>query len=152
MKLAIVIEGAQNSGKTSTIKGLVNLFTDKRLKQMKRGWQHIFLNPIFKSLRLICYCIPASPSETGIKIGKLLNGLCPEVLIVAEQPSGVNYVDTLAYLKTNGYLVKSFSISNKVGLLDWERFDSTSKKTKLNNRANEVVQEIRDFIKSRGIV
>ena len=152
MKLAIVIEGEQNSGKTSTIKELINLFTDRKLVQMKRGWQTIFLNHTFKSLRLICYCIPASPSETGVEIGKRLKGFTPEVLIVAEQPSGQHYSDTYNYLNMNGYTIVAFSIHNKKGSLVWERFDSKSKALKLKNRANEIVDEMRHFLKTNSII
>lgn len=152
MKLAILIEGEQNSGKTTTIRALVNKYSGRKLVQMKRGWQHLFLNPKFTSLRQICYCLPSSPSERGVKIGEFLKGLNPEVLIVAEQPSGVNYADTYSYLKSKGYSIVTFKITNKLGSGLWERFDSVSKKSKLNGRADEMIDAIKTFITSSHII
>jgi len=152
MKLAIVIEGEQNSGKTSTIRAMINLFTGRKLVQMKRGWQQIFLNPTFKSLKLNCYCIPASPSETGIKIGDRLKGFTPRILIVAEQPSGQYFSDTYNFLNANGYSIETFSIHNTIGRSTWERFDVSSQSAKMKARADEILNSIKLFLKTNSIV
>ncbi|MDG5490594.1 hypothetical protein [Psychroserpens sp. SPM9] len=152
MRLAIVIEGEQNSGKTSTIKEFVMLFTGRKLKQMRRGWQHIFLNPSFRSIRFICYCLPASPSETGVKLGKHFKNSVPQVLVLAEQPSGINYSDTYNFLNNNGYTIIPFRILKSSGSLDWERFESSNKSTKLANRANDIADSIRNYINSNNLI
>jgi hypothetical protein len=154
MKLAIVIEGDQNSGKTSTIRELISLYTDRSLIQMRVGWQSIYLNPIFKYLRLTCYCVPSSPSESNTKIGDRLNklGVTPEVLIIAEQPNGKNYSDTYNFLNTNNYTIHTYTIINQNGISDWGRFDSNSKSSKLKNRADEIIDNIKNFTKQNNIV
>lgn len=152
MKLAIVIEGNQNSGKTSTIKELVNIYGNKSVSQMKRGWQRLFLNKIFEYLKLDVYCVPASPSETGIELKKRFPNWMPEVLIVAVQPNGQYYSSSYNFLNTNSYHILSYKISNVKGTKDWDRFDNITKSTKLGNRANEIIMDIRKFINTNGLI
>lgn len=93
MKLAILIVGKQNSGKTSTIKHLINKHCDRSLSVMRAGWQYPFLNSTFKSLRINVFCIPASPTETGIELKDRFKDwdYIPQVVIVAEQSVSVMY-------------------------------------------------------------
>ncbi|MGV3459065.1 MAG: hypothetical protein ACO1N9_01295 [Flavobacterium sp.] len=104
MRLAILIVGDQNSGKTSTIKHIVELFNGRILKIARAGWKSIFLNSLLGSLKLIFYCIPASPTETKIKLSARFATWTslPEVLVIAEQTSGTNYTDTINFLAING--------------------------------------------------
>lgn len=154
MRLAIIIEGTQNSGKTSTIKELIKLFGFKSLKQMKAGWQQIFLNSIFKSLRIVFYGIPASPSETDIPLSTRFKSWqhLPEVLILAEQIGGQHHANTMAFLAANHYNVQIFTISNSNGINHWERFDNTTKSIKLSKRADEIIDFIKKFIKANSII
>ncbi|KRB56936.1 MULTISPECIES: hypothetical protein [Flavobacterium] len=154
MRLAIIIEGTQNSGKTSTIKELIKLFGFKNLKQMKAGWQQIFLNPIFKSLRIVFYCIPASPSETDIPLSKRFEEWqhLPEMLILAEQVGGQHHGSTMAFLNANHYHIKVFSINNSNGVNHWERFDNLTKNVKLSKRAYDITDFIKSFLKTNSIV
>lgn len=152
MKLAILIQGEQNSGKTSTIRELINLQSDKSVSNMRRGWQRIFLNKQFKYLKLDVYCVPASPSETNIKLGDRFPKWMPEVLIVAEQPSGKHYSDTINFLNNNNYNVLNFAISNTNGNSDWERFTNSDRTIKLGNRTNHIVSEIRQFIAINNLI
>src|SRR5262245_17929263 len=141
MKLAVLIVGEQNSGKTSTIKYLINTYDHKSLSIMKAGWQSIFLNSIFKSLKLNFFCVPASPTETGIDLSERFKdwGWIPEVIIVAEQLNGSKYSNTIDFLKVNNYHVIRFDIDNKGGVQDWQRFDKTNEVLKLKNRANQII-------------
>lgn len=154
MRLAIIIEGTQNSGKTSTIKELIKLFGFKNLKQMKAGWQQIFLSSIFKSLRIFFYCIPASPSETDIPLSERFEEWqhLPEMLILAEQTGGQHHVSTMAFLTANHYNIKIFPISNSNGINHWERFDNSTKNSKLSGRADDITSFINSFIKTNSIV
>ncbi|MDN3674107.1 hypothetical protein QWY99_13680 [Flavobacterium branchiarum] len=154
MRLAIIIEGTQNSGKTSTIKELIKLFGFKNLKQMKAGWQQIFLNPIFKSLRISFYCIPASPTETDIPLSKRFEEweYLPEMIILAEQTSGRHHASTIAFLTANHYNIKVFPINNSIGVNHWERFDNSTKNSKLSKRVDDITDFIKSFIKTNSIV
>jgi GTPase SAR1 family protein len=152
MKLAILIQGEQNSGKTSTIRELINRQSGKTVSNMRKGWQRIFLNQQFGYLKLDVYCVPASPSETNIKLGDRFQNWNPEVLIVAEQPSGRHYADTLNFLNSNNYNVLTFTIANTSGSLDWERFTNSNRAIKLGNRVNQIVTGIRQFITSNNLI
>jgi len=154
MRLAILIVGLQNSGKTSTIRHLIRVYNGKSLKIMKAGWKDIFLNPIFKLLKLIFYCIPASPSETDNKLSDRFSTWTwlPETLVVAEQTGGRHYVDTINFLSTNGYHVLRYDILATNGATDWERFTPSNMSSKLDNRANEIVNDIKLFFKTSGII
>ena len=88
MKLAILILGVQNSGKTSTIKHLINTHSTKTLSIMRAGWNIIYFNSSFMSLRLNFFCVPASPTETNKKLSFRFTTPLPTVLIVAEQSGG----------------------------------------------------------------
>ncbi len=152
MKLAIVIEGHQNSGKTSTIRELINTYGNKSISQMKRGWQRLFLNQTFEYLKLDIYCVPASPSETGIELIKRFPKWKPEVLIVAVQPNGQHYSSSNTFLNNNNYTVLRYSLTNNSGNLDWDRFNQTNKSIKLRNRADEIILDIRNFIKTNNLI
>lgn len=154
MRLAILIVGEQNSGKTSTIKHLINTYGFKNLSVMRAGWNQIFLNNVFKSLRLHFYCVPASPTETGIDLSVRFGlwGNLPEVLVVAEQLHGSKLSTTLSFLAANGYHVERFDINNVTGVSNWERYDLTTEKVKLDNRAIDIIQQIKTFITSRRII
>ena len=153
MRLAIVIEGSQNSGKTSTIKNLVNCYGNKNISQMKRGWQRIFLNNSFQYLKLNFYCVPASPSETGIELKKRFNNIwIPEVIIVALQPNGKHYSSSNVFLTNNNYSILRYRINNSNGNSDWDRFNNNTKVRKLNNRANQIIGDIRQFINNNNLI
>ncbi len=152
MKLAILIIGVQNGGKITTIKHLISVYNGKSLKIMKAGWNDIFLNPIFKSLRLNFYCVPASPTETNKKLSDRFVTTFPQVLIVAEQLGGVHYPDTINFLAVNGYHVLTYNIAMTGGASDWERFTPSNRVAKLDNRVNQIVGDIKQFLKTSGII
>lgn len=154
MKLAIVIKGSQNSGKTSTIKHFIGKQTGRKLRFMKKGWQRIFLNESFKCLRLTIYCLPASPSESNPNktISELLKGKTPSAIIVAEQRGGKNYDNTIEFLKEHGYTLKCYRITDTTDRTPWTKFDNTNKNEKLDQRTEQIVRDIKDFIRMHSIV
>lgn len=153
MKLAIVIEGDQNSGKTSTIKHLINTYGNKSISQLKRGWQQVYLNSSFQYLKLDFYCVPASPSETGFELHKRFNNnWIPEIIVVALQPSGKHYSNSNNFLSSNNYSILTYRINNSEGNSDWDRFDENSMNNKLTNRSNQIVKDIRQFINSNSLI
>lgn len=112
MKLAIVIEGVPNSGKTSTIRELINSYGNRTLRVMRRGWNRIFLNRNFTYLKLDFYCVPASPSETNIELNQRFADWRPDVLIVALQINGQHYLSSQNFLNNNNYNILRYSIVN----------------------------------------
>lgn len=155
MKLAIIIEGGQNSGKTSTIKYFVNQYQNRQLKQLRSGWQNLFINPsLFSTLRINPYIIPSSPSESNKLLSqRFLNwkGL-PDIVILAEQQNGRHQVNTESFLRSNGYHIIKHLINNVSGNSDWERFDKSNEKIKLTNRSNQIMFDITNFIKTNNII
>lgn len=154
MKLAILIVGKQNSGKTSTIKHLVNSYSRKSLSIMKRGYTSLFLNKKFRSLKLVVYCVPASPSETNIDLKIRFKNWdkIPQILIIAEQLRGSKYQNTIDFLNSNGYQINEYEINNVKGSQTWERFDSSNETKKLENRADEIIDYIKKHIRSNNII
>ena len=154
MKLAIIIEGVQNSGKTSTILHFVNQYQIRTLTVMRAGWQNLYLNHLFQTLKVNPYIISSSPSESNNPLPTRFSGwtTLPDLLIMAEQAGGRHQSSTITFLTTNGYSIVTFPISNVTGSLDWERFDSSNQVTKLTNRANEIMNSIKSFIKTHSII
>lgn len=152
MKLAIVIEGSQNSGKTSTIKHLISQQRGWAVRNMKKGFQAIFLDKNFKALKLHLYCLPASPSETGKTIGGLLPTRRPSAIIVAEQPGGKQYTNTFKFLEENDYTILKYSISEDKNNYPWSKFDNADKDEKLEKRTQQIVCDIKYFIRTNNII
>jgi hypothetical protein len=152
MKLAIVIEGNQNSGKTSTIKHLISQQRGWAVRNMKQGFQAIFLDKQFKSLKLHLYCLPASPSETGKTIGELLPTRRPSAIIVAEQPGGKQYTNTFKFLEENDYTILKYSISEDKNNNPWSKFDNADKGEKLQTRTQQILFDIKDFMRTNNIM
>ena len=149
MKLAIVIEGSQNSGKTTTIKHFIGKQTDRKLRFMKKGFQAIFLDKNFKALKLHLYCLPASPSETGKTIGELLPNRRPSAIMIAEQPGGKQYANTFKFLEETDYTILKYSISEDKNNNPWSKFDNTDKFEKLDKRVNQIIDDIKDLLRSK---
>ena len=154
MRIAIVIWGVQNSGKSSSFKGIIHNYSNKQISQMKRGWQKLFLNSIFTYLNIDSYFFPSSPTETGLNLEDHFNiwGWIPDVIFVAEQINGRNAPHTTSFLNNNGYQVMSYTLSNINGQGVWDRFDTTNEQTKLKARADEIINDIRAYIRANRIV
>lgn len=154
MKLAIIIEGVQNSGKTSTILHFVNQFQLRTLTVMRSGWQTLFVNTLFQTLKINPYIISSSPSESNNPLTSRF-ATCsdlPDIIIMAEQTGGRHHSNTTTFLTTNGYIIINYPISNVLGSLDWERFDSSTKSAKLTKRADDIMDSIKLFIKTHSII
>ena len=151
MRLAIIIEGVQNSGKTSTIKRFINRQSERPINILRRGWRTIMLNLNFSCIRVILFCIPGSPSETDTPIKSILDKLhvYPEILIIPEQPDGKNYENTLTFLKENDYkIILKQRLSNTVGNDIWDRFNEENEVFKLDQRADAILKKLKEAILS----
>lgn len=112
-KLAIVILGEHNSGKSSTFRKLLDMKQGQRLRD---GWKHI----IIKGQRVDFYLINSSPSEKGANkrqkssLRDILWGIDAPLLVMANQyceksaGRGQEYdpIPTFEHLEDLGYTVK----------------------------------------------
>ena len=148
MKLAIVIKGEQNSGKTTTIRELIRLRGGKNISRIKRGFQRLILDKKLICLKLDVFCIPSSPSEQNNPLSNQFPNWKPDVLLVAEQPNGRHFKNTYDFLKENHYEILKFTIHNQAGDSIWERFNNDSKDVKLRDRVTDIIYSINDFVKT----
>lgn len=118
---------------------------------MRRGWQRFYLNPKFTHLNLDAYLLPASPTESNEDISTMLKGKTPDVLFLAEQINGSQVTETLRFLKPNYYILE-YTLTNQNGNGIWDRFDSLNKQAKLKARADEIIEDVRAFISTNGII
>lgn len=112
-KLAIVILGEQGSGKSSTLRRLLDMKQGQRLCD---GWKHIIL----KGERVDFYLINSSPPEKGAykrqksSLRDILCGVDAPILVMANQycektaGGGQEYdpIPTFEHLEELGYTVK----------------------------------------------
>jgi AAA+ ATPase superfamily predicted ATPase len=146
MRLAVIILGEPNSGKTSTLKHFINKHSQNNLSVLRRGRQQIQLNSqYFSYLKLHAYFLSASPSERNEPLKSILKGRIPEILFLPEQLSDSQFNNSISFLNQNQFTVLTFQINNQVGPSDWEKFNATTEKQKLDSRAYEILAEIRKF-------
>jgi len=148
-RIAIVILGLPNSGKSSTFKHIVLKYGGKKLQRIKRGWQS--LKKINSSI-LRVYFVPASPTETNIKLEDRFKDWkeLPEILFVAEQTDGHNRQSTFDFLDKHEYKILKFELSNQNGDGIWDRFkkNTEEEENKLNDRTREIVSKLKEEIKT----
>lgn len=129
---AVVVWGYKNSGKTTTLKHLVN--RTKRLLNKYYMIENIegdIVNVFIKG---------NSPSETNCKLGQMFDkSNLPKRLIVAEQINGRHSADTITFLKKNRYQVTFFVIQKpkQYNSTHWDFADNLSEKD-LDKRAEDI--------------
>jgi GTPase SAR1 family protein len=153
-RLAIILLGAQNTGKTSTLKEYSYYYFHKKVSTFKKGWR-IGVSPFkpkFHTIKIFAYFLPGSPTETKIPLADTIEPLdwYPDVLLMAEQLNGAEYQNTISYLRTHRYHIQEFRLSDKNGIDIWDRWSSkTEETTKLLYRREAVANYIRNYILSR---
>lgn len=148
-KIAILIIGKQNSGKTTTIIFFDKVYNrDEKLKKYCRiGWRHLQL---FKgklhALFSLIYFIPSSPTETQRSLKKRLGKMRPEFILMAEQINGSEYQNTIDFLTNNDYEIIEFYINRNNSKEIWCEWDNKNMNEILEKRAIEIGNEFRNFI------
>lgn len=152
-KLAVVLVGKQDSGKTTTIKHFDEKFDEfKRKKRYCRAGKRYLQLHKLKALYSYIYFVPASPTETNYSLEKRLNNIDvklkprPEMILMAEQLDGKAYITTIKFLKSEGYHVEEIIIGQGGSTIPWKSWDASNKNTLLKNRANEIADIFRAFI------
>lgn len=153
-RLAIVIVGVPNAGKTTTLKEFCNTYYRKRVTTFKVGWR--FGLEIFKGrysgVRIDGYFIPASRTERHEYLEEQYEkvGWDPDFIFMAEQLNGSAYSDSIHFLMNNGFQVKEFYLSNIEGDGVWDRWrNDLEMNAKLLQRTEEIADYVRSFIKTK---
>ncbi|CAA0259840.1 hypothetical protein [Tenacibaculum maritimum] len=150
-KLAILIVGHQNSGKTTTIKYFDKVYDENEtLKRYCRvGWRHLqlFKGKLYAIFSLI-YFIPASPTETQKPLKKRLGKMLPELLLMAEQKNGKEYNNTIEFLNENNYKIIEFYTKDNSNEI-WKEWNNKTFEDLMNKRATAIGNEFREFIINR---
>jgi len=140
-KIAVLITGNPDSGKTTTIKFFEKKYDeDHREKRVCRaGWRRVqlFLGKL-DALSVFIFFIPASPTETNFPVKTRLGEMLPEMILIAEQPEGKAYVATKAFLDVNNYKIIEFNLdrSNSKGI--WNEWNDKNFEKIMKKRANEI--------------
>jgi|GEM_PF-1755641 len=154
-KLAILLVGAPNTGKTSTLKEYCEYYENvKFVARFRMGWRWNIMpfKPQYEGLKMPMFFVPSSPTESNRPLKNTIDPLkwFPDLLIVAEQLNGHQYANTIDYLRANEYQIKEFILSNTNGINIWDRWvNSVDKDTKLLYRREAIADYIRAFIISR---
>lgn len=153
-KLAVVLVGSQNSGKTTTIKAFDEQYGEVKGKTYcKAGRRYLQLHKL-KALYTYIFFVPASPTETNYSLEKRLNKINPvkprpEMILMAEQLKGHAYDSTIKFLKSEGYHIEEIIIGHGGSTIPWKRWDASNKNLLLKNRANEIADIFREFIEKQ---
>ncbi len=152
-RLAIIVIGNSNSGKTSTLKEYVEYYKNDGIITFRKGWRHGLspYKPKFYTVKISAYVLPKSPSE-DIPLHESIEPLewYPDVLLLPEQPNGKEFVNTINYLRLHRYHIKQFILSDIVGIGTWDRWTKPGEETtRLLYRREEIADYIRNFINSR---
>jgi GTPase SAR1 family protein len=153
-KLAIILLGAQNTGKTSTLREYSNYYYHKKVSTFKKGWRIAIspFKPKFYTVKVFIYFLPGSPTETRIPLADTVEPLdwYPDVLLMAEQLNGSEYQNTINYLRAHRYHIKEFKLSDNNGIGIWDRWTTKLEETtKLLYRREAVADYVRNFIINR---
>lgn len=151
--LAIIIVGAQNSGKTTTLKHFCNTYDHKTIGAFKQGWRlHLapFL-PKYNGVKIIAYFLPASRSERNVPLSEIFKKFkwSPDFLFMAEQENGKEYNNTIQFLRGRNYHIKEFHLTNANPDSIWHHYDTQDKLNYLMHRTEQIADYVRGFINSR---
>jgi GTPase SAR1 family protein len=153
-RLAIVVVGEQNSGKTSTLLQYSDYYNEP-VGTFRKGWRYRITpyRPKFETVKVWGYFLPGSPTETRIPLShSIFPKTMPDLLLMAEQLNGNEYSNTMHYLMTHNFQIKVYTISNIIGdgIWDrWEKGDAFREQAKLLQRREEIADYIRKFIISK---
>lgn len=151
-KLAILIIGEQNSGKTTTLRSYSDYY-HKPVSTLKKGfrWDIAPFRPKFEAVKMWAYLLPSSPTESNIPLADTVDPIewYPDLILMPEQLNGNEYSNSIHYLMANEYEVKEYNISNYIGDGIWDRWKDGDKfrmEAKLLQRREEIADYIRSYL------
>jgi len=153
-KLAILLVGAQNTGKTSTLREYCEYYENIPLgSRFRKGWRWRIapFRPKYEAVKIVTYFVQSSPTESNKPLSESIDPLewFPDLLFVSEQLGGLQYENTITYLRANDYHIHEFVLSNADGIGVWDRWTTVADRdTKLLYRREEIADYVRGFILS----
>lgn len=151
-RLAIIIVGKQDAGKTTTLRHFCNTYDDKTVSTFKQGLRNNF-RPFTKEnpIKVDAYFLPASRTERATKLADTFNdlGWCPPFMFIAEQLNGAEYNNTIRTLIENKYHIKEFTLYNDNRDSVWHYYSQQDEALIQFHRTEQIADYVRAFIKSR---
>lgn len=150
--LAIIVVGHQNSGKTTTLKHFHNTYNHREVETFKQGWREkISLFSAIWSVHIVGYFLPSSRTEKQQSLESIYKDLAwyPNFLFMAEQLEGVEYQNTINFLRANDYHIKEFVLSNENQDPIWHYYDKQNEDVILKHRTEQIADYVREFIRQR---
>jgi len=154
-KLAIIIVGKPNAGKTTTLKHFHDSYYYKKPKYLRQVLRRDFspFNYTFIGLKIIAFFLPSSRTETEKSLKetfvKINLGWYPDFIFMAEQLDGDEYDNTIKYLRQKEYHIKEFVITDTNPDSTWRFYDKIDCKNIQLHRTEQIADYVRNFIKSR---
>lgn len=153
-KLAVVLVGMQNSGKTTTMKYFDKEYSeDNKLKKYCKAGRRYLQFYKLKALYSYVFFVPASPTETKKSLKGRLKGWRPEMILIAEQidkgESWNRYKETKDFLESEGYNVKELLIGDDAKEEVWKKWTNENFNEIMGQRAIEIGDIFREFIKEQ---
>lgn len=166
-KLAIVIVGVKNAGKTTTLRYFCDAYHWKTVpKRFKRGWKYGLMPFRGKTdgVKIDAYFLTSSPTEVGIPLKNNINkNFQPDFLFMAEQFNSNYYLDSIRCLWERGYHVKEFFIDHTIPteserqMFDdnqryntvWRRYDKADEALFHSQRTEQIADYLRMYINTQ---
>lgn len=152
-RLAILIVGNPNSGKTTTLKHFCNEYNPHNVSTFKQGWRYSmtpFADKYF-GVKIVAYFLPSSRTERATSLEKTFESLewWPDFLFMAEQLNGAEYTNTIRTLRENNYHIKEFVLDNGNPDGIWHYYDTVDEQLFLQYRKEAIAEYVRQFILAR---
>lgn len=152
-RLAILLVGNQNSGKTTTLKHFCNSYRFHQADVFKQGWRYDitpFANK-YLGVKVVAYFLPSSRTEKATPLETVFDSLewYPDFLFMAEQLNGAEYQNTIRTLRENDYHIKEFILDSSNSDTIWRYYDKSDEDLFLNYRTEAMAEYVRRFILER---
>lgn len=150
-RLAIIIVGKPNAGKTTTLKHFCNTYHHQKVSTFKMGWRQGFTPFKYLGVKIIPYFLPSSRTEKAIPLSDVFAKLdwWPDFLFMAEQLNGSEYTNTIRFLRKNDYHIKEFLLDNSNTDSIWHFYDKKDEAMILRHRTEQIADYVRGFINAR---
>jgi GTPase SAR1 family protein len=152
-KLAIIIVGKPNSGKTTTLKHYCNTYNYQEVTTFKQGWRHgiVPFKEKYFGIKIIAYFLPSSRTEKAEPLESIFKNLDwePDFLFMAEQLNGSEYEKTIRFLREKNYQIKEYVLDENNSDSIWHFYNEVDEKLFQNHRTEQIADYVRQFIHSR---
>lgn len=152
-RLAIIIVGEQNSGKTTTLRNYHDIYNHDIPQTFKQGWRHNFhpFKNTYWAVKVDAYFLPSSRTEKDVSLEEVLDAYewFPPFLFMAEQLNGSQYDNTIRYLRTHEYHIKEFRTTNDNEDSLWHLYNKADEAMIQKLRSEQIADYVRNYILHR---